>query len=79
MFLIELIRRVDRQSIQLLFQNLDLRRKDIMIEMGLPDYWRKHGFPAQCRDLGHDDFECVYEEKTGPTEGRRRSRAGAPN
>ena len=55
------------------------RRKDIMIEMGLPDYWRKHGFPAQCRDLGHDDFECVYEEKTGPTEGRRRSRAGAPN
>jgi hypothetical protein len=50
-----------------------------MIELGLPEYWREHGFPPQCRPMGHDDFECVYEEKTGPEERRRRSPAGAPN
>jgi len=27
-----------------------------------PQYWRKHGFPPQCRPLGDDDFECgVYQ------------------
>jgi TolB-like protein len=25
---------------------------------GLPDYWRKHGFPPQCRPVGADDFAC---------------------
>lgn len=25
---------------------------------GLPDYWRKHGFPPQCRPVGTDDFAC---------------------
>jgi TolB-like protein len=25
---------------------------------GLPDYWRKHGFPPQCRAVGSDDFKC---------------------
>ncbi len=25
---------------------------------GLPEYWRKHGFPPQCKPLGKDDFEC---------------------
>jgi len=25
---------------------------------GFPDYWRKHGFPPQCRPVGEDDFEC---------------------
>jgi hypothetical protein len=25
---------------------------------GFPDYWRKHGFPPQCRPIGDDDFEC---------------------
>jgi TolB-like protein/Tfp pilus assembly protein PilF len=25
---------------------------------GLPDYWRRHGFPPQCRPLGESDFEC---------------------
>ena len=25
---------------------------------GLPDYWRKHGFPPQCKAVGSDDFEC---------------------
>lgn len=25
---------------------------------GLPDYWRKHGFPPQCRAAGSDDFKC---------------------
>jgi TolB-like protein len=24
----------------------------------LPDYWRKHGFPLQCKPVGKDDFEC---------------------
>jgi TolB-like protein len=25
---------------------------------GLPHYWRKHGFPPQCRPVGNDDFKC---------------------
>ena len=37
-------------------------RKRIMREIGLPDYWRKHGFPSQCKPVGDDDFECVFAE-----------------
>jgi len=33
-------------------------RKRMMREMGIPEYWRKHGFPPQCRAKGADDFEC---------------------
>jgi hypothetical protein len=29
-----------------------------MTASGLPDYWRKHGFPPQCKPVGKDDFEC---------------------
>ena len=29
-----------------------------MTASGLPDYWRKHGFPPQCKAVGNDDFEC---------------------
>jgi TolB-like protein/tetratricopeptide (TPR) repeat protein len=25
---------------------------------GLPEYWRRHGFPALCRPVGESDFEC---------------------
>ncbi len=25
---------------------------------GVYDYWRKHGFPPQCKAVGADDFEC---------------------
>ena len=28
------------------------------IASGLPEYWRKHGFPPQCRPVGNDDFKC---------------------
>ena len=33
-------------------------RKRLFREAGLPDYWRNHGFPPQCRPVGADDFEC---------------------
>jgi len=33
-------------------------RKRLMRLTGLPEYWRKHGFPPQCRPQGADDFEC---------------------
>jgi TolB-like protein len=42
------------------------QRKRMMREIGLPDYWRKHGFPPQCEPVGDDDFECT------PVEGSRR-------
>jgi TolB-like protein/Tfp pilus assembly protein PilF len=29
-----------------------------MTASGLPDYWRKHGFPPQCKAVGKDDFAC---------------------
>jgi adenylate cyclase len=33
-------------------------RKQAMQHWHLPEYWRKHGFPPQCRPLRDTDFEC---------------------
>jgi adenylate cyclase len=33
-------------------------RKRAMQYWHLPEYWRKHGFPSQCRPIGNSDFEC---------------------
>jgi hypothetical protein len=33
-------------------------RKQLMQHWRLPEYWRKHGFPPQCRPIGDSDFEC---------------------
>lgn len=33
-------------------------RNKLIREMGIYDYWRKVGFPPQCRAIGEDDFEC---------------------
>jgi TolB-like protein/Tfp pilus assembly protein PilF len=33
-------------------------RKRMIREVGLPEYWRKHGFPPRCKPVGDDDFEC---------------------
>jgi TolB-like protein/Tfp pilus assembly protein PilF len=33
-------------------------RKRAMQYWHLPEYWRKHGFPPQCRPVGESDFEC---------------------
>ncbi len=34
------------------------RFKTLMRDLGHVDYWRKTGFPPQCRALSGDDFEC---------------------
>lgn len=33
-------------------------RKKLMLRWRLPEYWRQHGFPPQCRPIGEADFEC---------------------
>jgi adenylate cyclase len=33
-------------------------RKQAMQHWHLPEYWRKHGFPPQCKPIGNSDFEC---------------------
>lgn len=33
-------------------------RKNLIIRDKLPDYWRVHGFPAQCKALPNNDFSC---------------------
>ena len=33
-------------------------RKRLIETWHLPEYWRKHGFPPQCRAIGESDFEC---------------------
>jgi tetratricopeptide (TPR) repeat protein len=33
-------------------------RKRLMRQYRLPDYWRQHGFPPQCRAVGAADFSC---------------------
>ena len=35
-----------------------LSRKQLMQRWHLPEYWRAHGFPPQCRPIGESDFEC---------------------
>ena len=32
--------------------------KDIVLELGLVDYWREFGWSEHCRPVGEDDFEC---------------------
>jgi tetratricopeptide (TPR) repeat protein len=34
--------------------------KRIANDLNLPVYWRKHGFPPQCRPLDGEDFECDW-------------------
>jgi hypothetical protein len=33
-------------------------RKRLMRAWKLPEHWREHGFPPQCRPIGGEDFEC---------------------
>jgi TolB-like protein len=33
-------------------------QKRWMVELGLPEFWRKNGFPPQCKPVGKDDFVC---------------------
>jgi tetratricopeptide (TPR) repeat protein len=35
------------------------RFKAVVREAGLVDYWRERGWPAFCRPIGADDFECT--------------------
>ena len=32
--------------------------KQMLHDMGIPAYWREHGFPPQCRAVGAKDFTC---------------------
>jgi TolB-like protein/Tfp pilus assembly protein PilF len=32
--------------------------RQMMRDMGVVDYWQKHGFPPQCKAIAKDDFEC---------------------
>jgi TolB-like protein/Tfp pilus assembly protein PilF len=34
-------------------------RKQAMQNWKLPEYWRMHGFPPQCKPIGDSDFECL--------------------
>ena len=36
----------------------DMRAKRLLRELGFEAYWREKGWPALCRPLGADDFEC---------------------
>jgi adenylate cyclase len=51
-------------------------RKRLIVEAGLPGYWREHGFPAHCRPLGDDDCGCDKPRRT--SDKADRIRAGAP-
>jgi hypothetical protein len=39
------------------YRNSEYRKHHIR-KIGLPEYWRAHGFPPQCRPIGDTDFEC---------------------
>jgi len=39
------------------FRNSPGMKRKLRI-MGIPAYWRAHGFPPQCRPVGRDDFTC---------------------
>ena len=33
--------------------------RTILDKQSVPDYWREHGYPPQCRPRGDDDYECA--------------------
>jgi adenylate cyclase len=33
--------------------------RSILEQLGIPAYWREHGYPPQCRPVGADDYECA--------------------
>lgn len=35
-------------------------RRDVIVEMQLPGFWRQNGFPPQCEPVGDDDFACGW-------------------
>jgi TolB-like protein len=39
------------------FRNTPAFRR-ILEKQGVPDYWRVHGYPPQCRPVGADGYEC---------------------
>ena len=32
--------------------------RQLLESMGVPEYWRVHGYPPQCRPVDADDYEC---------------------
>jgi hypothetical protein len=32
--------------------------KTVLGRLGIPAYWREHGYPPQCRAVGKQDFTC---------------------
>lgn len=38
--------------------NRSIHRKNVIRYNGLPDYWKKYGYPAQCKPVGENDFTC---------------------
>ena len=32
--------------------------KDLLLDMGLVEYWQTHGWPDVCNPLGEEDFSC---------------------
>jgi hypothetical protein len=34
------------------------RFKELIRDSGVFEYWQQRGFPAHCRPVGDDDFEC---------------------
>jgi hypothetical protein len=53
------------------------QQKRLIIGIGLPDYWREHGFPSHCRPVGEADFECARPPSAAGD--RRKMPVGAPN
>lgn len=43
----------------------DPRVKAMLVRYGFPAYWREKGWPAGCRPLGENDFECGLETANG--------------
>jgi hypothetical protein len=40
------------------FRNSPAFRR-ILENLGVPAYWREHGYPPLCRPVGADDYECA--------------------
>jgi tetratricopeptide (TPR) repeat protein len=39
-------------------QGSNPKLKELFRNLGLVDFWKKHGWPDRCRAKGEDDFEC---------------------
>jgi len=52
------------------------RFREMVVESGLIDYWRRWGWPDYCEPVGEDDFRCDWIRTVSLQTAAKKTRAG---